>query len=133
MLVALAVAAAFLALNGCDEKTSGSGQMSGMDHGAMKSAPDAASQPYDLQFLDTMVPHHESAVAMAKMISSRTKNADLNSFATAIVADQNKEISQMKKWRADWYAGKPSAVNMEMPGMARFDEDGNVEALRSEG
>ncbi len=92
--------------------------MGGMDHSMMKSAPDAANQPYDLQFLDTMVPHHQSAVDMAKMISGQTKNADLNKFAAAIIADQNKEIAQMKEWRGKWYEGKPSAMNMEMPGMA---------------
>jgi len=89
-----------------------------MDHSMMKSAPDAANQPYDLQFLDTMVPHHQSAVDMAKRISGQTKNADLNKFAEAIIADQNKEIAQMKEWRGKWYEGKPSAMNMEMPGMA---------------
>ena len=89
-----------------------------MDHSQMKSDPNAASQPYDLQFIDTMTAHHKEAVTMAKMVDSRTQNADLKKFAAQIIADQEKEIGQMKSWRDNWYAGKPSAMNMEMPGMA---------------
>lgn len=89
-----------------------------MDHSQMKSSPNAAAQPFDLQFLDTMAMHHEGAVEMAKMVENRTQNAELKKFAAQIIADQNKEIEQMKSWREKWYAGKPAALNMEMPGMA---------------
>jgi uncharacterized protein (DUF305 family) len=89
-----------------------------MNHAEMKSAPNAASAPYDLQFLDTMIAHHQGAVEMAKMIEIRTKNAELKKFGAQIIADQEKEIGQMKAWREQWFAGKPSAMNMEMPGMA---------------
>ena len=89
--------------------------MSGMS--GMKSSPDAAKQPYDLQFLDTMSAHHQSAIDMAKMVGGKTDNAELKAFAAKIIADQNKEIAQMKDWREKWYAGKPMAMNMEMPGM----------------
>jgi uncharacterized protein (DUF305 family) len=90
----------------------------GMEHANMKSAPNAASAPYDLQFLDTMTAHHQGAIEMAKMIDGKTKNAELKKFGAQVIADQEKEIAQMKAWREKWYAGKPSALNMEMPGMA---------------
>ncbi|MGD9628595.1 MAG: DUF305 domain-containing protein [Pyrinomonadaceae bacterium] len=89
-----------------------------MDHSQMKSDPNAASQPYDLQFIDTMTAHHREAVSMAKLVDGRTQNADFKKFAAQIIADQEKEIGQMKSWRDNWYAGKPSSMNMEMPGMA---------------
>jgi uncharacterized protein (DUF305 family) len=92
--------------------------MSGMDHSAMKSDVNAAAAPYDLQFLDTMTHHHQGAVDMAKMIDGKTQNADLIKFGKQIIADQEKEIAQMKDWREKWFAGKPRAMNMEMPGMA---------------
>ena len=84
----------------------------------MKSAPNAAAQPYDLQFLDTMIAHHEGAIEMAKAVEVKTENGELKSFAARIVADQTREIAQMKQWREQWFAGKPSALNMEMAGMA---------------
>ena len=88
-----------------------------MNHSTMKSAPNAAAQPYDLQFLDTMIAHHEGAVEMAKAAEPKTQNAELKTFAARIIADQNREIAEMKKWREQWFAGKSSALNMEMAGM----------------
>src|SRR5436309_2247031 len=81
------------------------------------SAPDAAKQPYDLQFIDTMIVHHEGAITMSQMVISKTARPELKAFAQQIIDDQTKEIAQLKQWRDAWYAGKPSALNMEMPGM----------------
>lgn len=91
--------------------------MSGMDHGSMQSSPNAASQPYDLQFIDTMANHHQGAIEMAEMALKKSNNAELRTFAQKIIDDQKKEITQMKDWREKWYAGKPESVNMQMPGM----------------
>jgi len=91
--------------------------MSQMHHSDMKSSPNAASQPYDLQFIDTMTHHHQGALDMAKMAVGKTQNAELKAFAQKIIADQTREIAQMKEWREKWFAGKPEAMNMEMPGM----------------
>jgi Uncharacterized protein conserved in bacteria len=96
----------------------GNPNSSAMDHSEMKSAPNASAQPYDLQFLDTMTVHHQGAIDMAKTVDSRTQNAELKKFAAQIISDQGKEITQMKDWREKWFAGKPSAVNMELSGMA---------------
>ncbi|HQU81798.1 MAG TPA: DUF305 domain-containing protein [Pyrinomonadaceae bacterium] len=88
-----------------------------MNHSEMKSDPNAASAPYDLQFIDTMTAHHSGAVDMAKMVDGRTQNADLKKFAAEIIKDQEKEIAEMKEWREKWFKGAPRAMNMEMPGM----------------
>lgn len=90
---------------------------SSMDHGAMKSSPDAANAPFDLQFIDAMTHHHEGAVTMAQMVLAKSQNEELKKFAQKVIDDQQKEIKQMKDWREKWFAGKPPAVNMEMPGM----------------
>lgn len=83
----------------------------------MKSSPNAASQPYDLQFLDTMSSHHQGAVDMAKTAVEKASHPELKAFAQKIIADQTREIAQMKDWREKWFSGKPAAMNMEMPGM----------------
>ena len=88
-----------------------------MNHSEMKSAPDASSAPYDLQFIDTMIAHHQSAIDMANLAAANTNNAELKKFAVQIFDDQTREINRMKDWREKWYAGAPSALNMEMPGM----------------
>lgn len=139
LIVSLTIAAiAFVACQSATNTNTGmntaqhsNGNMNGMDHNAMpmngnanmpsntmmKSSPNAASQPFDLQFIDTMTEHHKSAIAMAKMAVEKTQNAELKAFAQKIISDQEKENTQMKAWREKWFAGKPAAMNMEMSGM----------------
>jgi len=88
------------------------------DHGnEMTSAPGAADQPYDLQFIDSMIHHHEGALQMAKMVLGKTERQEVKTFAQKISDDQAKEMEQMRRWRDEWFAGKPAALNMELPGM----------------
>jgi len=76
--------------------------------------------PFDQQFIDMMVPHHQSAVAMAQVALTRAQHPQIKSLARSIIADQNSEISQMKTWRQQWYgrSATPSMANMPMlPGL----------------
>lgn len=82
------------------------------------SSPNAAKAPYELQFLDTMAMHHQMALHMAGLVESRSANQGVKDMAKKMVADQEKEIAQLKAWKAQWYVGKPDAMNMKMPGMA---------------
>lgn len=91
--------------------------MSGMDHSMMQSAPNAASAPYDLQFIDTMSGHHQAAIEMARPAETNAQHAELKEMASHIIRDQEREISQMKGWREQWFKDQPRAMNMEMPGM----------------
>jgi uncharacterized protein (DUF305 family) len=88
-----------------------------MDHSHMQTSPDAKTAPYDLQFLDTMIAHHQGAVVMAKPAMEKAQHDELKNLALSIITSQEKEVAQMREWRDKWYAGKPVAVNMEMPGM----------------
>lgn len=102
-----------------------------MDHSSMQSSPNAASAPYDLQFLDTMTVHHQAAVDMAKAIDGRTQHAELNALAKKIISDQEKEIAQMNKWRDEWFAGAAPAINMEMTGMGDSMKTMDMKGLRT--
>ena len=87
-----------------------------MDHSQMQSSPGAADAPYDLQFIDTMIAHHEGAVEMAKLAETNGTNEQFKKLAKAMVEAQEREITQMKRWRSDWFKdAKP--INMDFPGM----------------
>ena len=88
-----------------------------MDHGSMKSSPNAAAADYDLQFIDTMIVHHQGAVDMAKMLPGKAEHAEIKKLGIVIIAAQEREIGEMKAWRDKWFAGKPPAINMELAGM----------------
>jgi uncharacterized protein (DUF305 family) len=104
-----------------------------MKNSIKESSPDAASAPFDLQFLDTMIEHHQTAVEMAAPIAAKPDNAELREFAAKIVADQTREIAQMKDWREQWFAEKPAALNMEMPGMLDSMRGMNIKKLKAGG
>lgn len=110
----------------------GSTQMPGMSHDMsnmksmdksdmhsmhMSSSPNAAKATTELQFLDTMPMHHKMAIDMANLVESRAAHAELKALAKKMIEDQQKETAELKGWRAQWYAGKPEAMNMMMPGM----------------
>ena len=98
---------------------------------------------FDQQFIDMMVPHHESAIAMAEIAQDRAEHPELRTLADEIVSAQSAEIQQLTEWRAEWYgsAETPSMNEMPMlPGMSMpaghsmdggtMDMSADVDALR---
>lgn len=63
----------------------------------------AERRPFDKAFIDAMIPHHESAIAMANAALEGSDNPEIRGIARAIVEAQEKEIARMEAWRQDWY------------------------------
>lgn len=62
----------------------------------------AGDQPFDIRFIDAMIPHHESAIMMAQMAQQQAGKPEIKQLAAAIISAQTAEIEQMKQWRAEW-------------------------------
>ena len=79
--------------------------MSGEAHGGMEMDPEKlrTADPFDREFIDMMIPHHEDAVVMAKAELDKGENDTLRKLAEDIISAQNREIEQMRKWREQWY------------------------------
>ncbi len=52
----------------------------------------------DVDFARGMVPHHQGAIGMAKVVLKFGKNADIKNLAEAVVAAQTSEIALMNDW-----------------------------------
>ena len=52
----------------------------------------------DVDFVRGMIPHHQGAIDMAKVQLAHGKDPAIRSLAEKIIADQEKEIAQMKDW-----------------------------------
>ena len=63
-----------------------------MDTKALESA-----DPFDRAFLQMMIPHHEGAVAMAKVELDKGKDAALKQLAQQIIDGQQREITEMRQ------------------------------------
>jgi uncharacterized protein (DUF305 family) len=61
-------------------------------------------EEFDRAFIDAMVPHHESAIEMARAAKEAgLSQPELVEVADAILATQQGEIDQMKEWRGEWF------------------------------
>lgn len=67
----------------------------------MMEMPKMDAEDTDHQFVSMMIPHHQSAVYMAEGFIKQGKDAKLLSMAKKMIADQNKEIEEFKKWNED--------------------------------
>jgi uncharacterized protein (DUF305 family)/Spy/CpxP family protein refolding chaperone len=86
--------------------------MAGVDHAAMG---------LDLMYIDMMIPHHASIVAMAQAASPRLEDARLGEIAQEIIAAQTVEIDELREMR-DSISGNPAPMPMDDAMMAAMDE-----------
>jgi len=123
--IVLGLLAAVL-LTACDQGAQQQGS------GAATAAPNDA----DVTFAQNMIPHHQQAIDMAKLVDTHTKRPQLRTLADAITVSQGQEITLMQGWLKSW--DKPATPTgtdhgaMQMPGMMSEADMGQLMAIKNQ-
>ena len=93
-----------------------SGMMGGMGHGVgmqmgsmegdLDALAAASAADFDRVFIRQMIPHHEMAVMMARMLTAGTARDEMKQLAGDIITSQSQEIGMMRGWLLAWYGSE---------------------------
>ena len=84
----------------------------------MVSSLDEEGKPFDLQFIDQMIPHHEGALMSSEHMISNSKRPEIRQLYEDIQKSQSQQIEQMQEWRKEWYPDAEKASGMMNEGQA---------------
>ena len=73
--------------------------------------PRAVPEPFDLAFVNAMIPHHLCALMMAEMASQLAIHPELLTLAEEMFTTQENEIDRMRGWRTSWYGPAATPVS----------------------
>ncbi len=77
----------------------GNGMMDSMMDGMLANMKRKSGKELEKAFLVDMVPHHQGAVNMAKLLlQDKSVRPELVKFANEIITAQEREIEQMNEW-----------------------------------
>ena len=68
---------------------------------------DKTGSDFDSAFLEEMIPHHQGAIDMARMVLATSKRPELIKMANDIISAQQKEIETMRGWQKSWFGVNP--------------------------
>ena len=140
----------------------GMGPMAGMDHATMDGSNVSASTKAfdgamtsmmkgmmaaptakpDLDFMQGMIPHHQGAIEMSKVVLQFGKDAEVKTLAENVIKAQEGEIALMKGWlektdtsklveSPEAAKGNTDAMNVMMKNMTMtYSDDADVDYIK---
>jgi uncharacterized protein (DUF305 family) len=111
-----------LLLAGCADDSSNTAHSGSMaSHDSASSSASARSEDAfndaDVTFAQQMIPHHQSAIAMAQLAQGRAEDPRVLNLAGRIEAAQVPEIDTLTGWLAEWGISDTGSTDDGMGGM----------------
>ena len=75
---------------------------SDMSMGQSADLRDKSGDAYDAAFIAGMIEHHDGAIAMAELSATRAEHTEVKRLSKDIIAAQEREILEMKRWQQQW-------------------------------
>ena len=60
-------------------------------------------QRLEVVFMSQMIPHHQGAIDMARLVPDRAAHQELTDLSKNVIESQSGEIDKMQGWLASWY------------------------------
>lgn len=83
--------------------STGMGMRMGSMEGDTAELSSASDADFDREFLTQMIPHHEMAIMMVRMLAAGTERTEMKQLADNITTSQAREIAMMRGWLEVWY------------------------------
>lgn len=100
---------------------------------ACSSSDDAGHNDADIAFAQQMVPHHEQAIEMTRLVPAADASPEVVELAAQIQKAQQPEIDTMRGWLDDWDATEDGGHDMsgthDMKGMDGMMSDADMDRL----
>lgn len=95
--------------------------MAGMDMGTPIAGMEHMAMELDQAYIDMMIPHHASIIAMAEAALPHLTDERLREIAQAVTATQQPEIEELRGYREQFY-GETEPMAMDDAMMAAMDQ-----------
>jgi len=86
-----------------DGGSMGSGSMGSGSMGSGSMGSFDSKRPFDVQFLDQMIAHHDMALVSTHTMIDSSQDPRLRALAQEIEKSQSQQVTQMRTWRQQWY------------------------------
>jgi uncharacterized protein (DUF305 family) len=82
-------------------------------HGAQGPGMSSTQVESEFDYLTQMIPHHEEAIASARLLLQGTNRPEMREFAQSIIQTQSAEVARIREFLSTWYPGRETEVSYQ--------------------
>ena len=141
-LLAVLLVTSLVLASSCVGGGSGESEQENSEQGTEEGAEDNDSQsstqtmgsfdedkPFDLQFIDQMIIHHQGAIMSAEHMIAGSERPELRQLSENIQTSQAEQIEQMRAWREEWYPDAAPTFEMDPTQMNEMMGDNQMQEM----
>ena len=145
LILALLLFASLVLASSCVGGGSGESEQENSEQGTEEGAEDNDSQsstqtmgsfdedkPFDLQFIDQMIIHHQGAIMSAEHMIAGSERPELRQLSENIQTSQAEQIEQMRTWREEWYPDAGPTFEMDPTQMNEMMGDNQTQEMMAD-
>jgi len=142
LLLALLLVASLVLASSCVSSGSGESEQENGEQGTGEGVEDNDGQsstqtmgsfdedkPFDLQFIDQMIIHHQGAIMSAEHMIAGSERPELRQLSENIQTSQAEQIEQMRAWREEWYPDAAPTFEMDPTQMNEMMGDNQMNEM----